>query len=104
VALTLSVCRFSGGSLPDGVTLEGNAWMDADFGVKVDGEGDGIALGTTSAEGWSGDDDFTISFAFTKGHCRIPGEYEFLFSSCKFTSNLPLLVISRLFLTDCLWL
>ena len=32
-------------------------------------------------QGWSGDDDFTISFAFTKGHCRIPGDYEFLFSS-----------------------
>ena len=27
------------------------------------------------------DDDFTISFSFTKQACRIPGDYEFLFSS-----------------------
>lgn len=69
--------EFSGGTLPAGVTLEGNAWLDSEFGVKVDGEGDGIALGPTSAEGWSGDDDFTISFAFTKSHCRIPGECKY---------------------------
>jgi hypothetical protein len=86
-ALLSSCCsRFSGGTLPctdagECVQLEGDAWLDPEFGVKVDGEGDGIALGPTSAEGWSGDDDFTISFAFTKGHCRIPGDYEFLFSS-----------------------
>ena len=47
----------------------------------MDGEGDGINLGARSAEGWSGDDDFTISFSFTKTQCHIPGQYEFLFSS-----------------------
>ena len=72
---------FSQGDLPAGVSLNGDAWQDPDFGVMVDGEGDSICLGDTSAEGWSGDDDFTISFSFTKQACRIPGDYEFLFST-----------------------
>ena len=45
---------FSQGDLPAGVSLNGDAWQDPDFGVMVDGEGDSICLGDTSAEGWSG--------------------------------------------------
>ena len=66
-ALILFASRFSSGTLPAGVALEGNAWLDSDFGVNVDGEGDGIALGPTSAEGWSGDD---VSSQRNKGSPR----------------------------------
>jgi hypothetical protein len=38
------------GQLPRGVELGGNAFMDADFGVTVDGEGDYVSLGPGSAE------------------------------------------------------
>ena len=59
----------------------GDAWLDDNYGVKLDGEGDSICLGERSAEGWSDDGDFTIAFSFTKAHCYVPGQYEFLFST-----------------------
>ena len=73
--------EFSRGVLPSGVMLSGNAWLDPDFGVTLDGEGDNVCLGEHSAEGWTADGDFTIAFSFTKAHCYIPGSYEFLFST-----------------------
>lgn len=73
--------EFSSGQLPPGVTLQGDAWLDDNYGVKLDGEGDSICLGPNSAEGWSDDGDFTIAFSFTKAHCYVPGQYEFLFST-----------------------
>jgi len=48
------------------------AWVDDEYGVTVDGEGDFVSLGPNSAEGWAVDGDFTISFMFTNQACRIP--------------------------------
>lgn len=72
---------FYEGVLPPGVELAGSAYLDDDYGVTVDGEGDAVCLGEHSAEGWAEDGDFTISFSFTKTVCHIPGTYEFIFSS-----------------------
>ncbi len=51
---------------------ERRAWVDDEYGVTVDGEGDFVSLGPNSAEGWAVDGDFTISFMFTNQACRIP--------------------------------
>lgn len=72
---------FDNGVLPDTCTLNGNAWLDDNFGVTFDGEDDSVCLGEHSAEGWAEDGDFSISFSFTKRVCAIPGQYEFLFSA-----------------------
>ena len=57
---------FFRGALPSGATLNGNAWLDDNFGVSLDGAGDSVCLGDHSAEGWAEDGDFTISYSFTK--------------------------------------
>jgi hypothetical protein len=72
---------FYRGTLPTGVKLAGSAYLDDNYGVTVDGEGDAVCLGEHSAEGWADDGDFTVSFSFTKTGCHIPGAYEFIFSS-----------------------
>ncbi len=72
---------FDNGELPPTCTLNGNAWMDSNFGVTLDGEDDSVCLGAHSAEGWAEDGDFSISFSFTKAVCAIPGQYEMLFSA-----------------------
>ena len=72
---------FDSGVLPETCTLNGNAWLDDNFGVTFDGEDDSVCLGAHSAEGWAEDGDFSISFSFTKRVCAIPGQYEFLFSA-----------------------
>ena len=72
---------FSGGALPPGASLHGGAYVDAAFGVTLDGQSDDVCLGPASAEGWADDGSFTVSFMFTKAHCRIPGDFEFLFQA-----------------------
>ena len=57
---------FSGGVLPTGAVLAGDSFLDANFGVTVDGEDDYIALGPTSAETFGASGSFTVSFMFTK--------------------------------------
>ncbi len=72
---------FSGGALPPGASLHGGAYVDAAFGVTLDGQADDVCLGPASAEGWADDGSFTVSFMFTKAHCRVPGDFEFLFQA-----------------------
>ena len=53
--------------LPDGTSLMGGAYLDRDFGVQLDGEGDYIALEADwRSTGYAQDGTFAISFWFSK--------------------------------------
>ena len=72
---------FLGGEVADmnkaAVTLNGAAYMDGAFGVKLGGQEDSISVETSDyASGGS----FTVAFWYTKTECLLPGRFEMIFS------------------------
>ena len=63
------------------VTLFGGAYLDRDFGVALDGDGDFI---TFEDKGFTSGREFSIGFWFTiRTECANPGRWEFLFSEAE---------------------
>eukprot|EP01046_Picozoa_sp_COSAG06_P018310 COSAG06_NODE_1269_length_10057_cov_2.547846_3_plen_1844_part_01 len=73
---------FLKGSMPTGVNLQGDAFLDGKFGLQLDGEGDYVVL--NDAPAFAADGTFAISMWFYKtSDCDVPEEFEFLFSTRK---------------------
>jgi hypothetical protein len=69
----------------DGITLFDNAYLDEDYGVTFDGEGDYAEVDMERNGRWLTDDgSFTISFWMTKTACTTPGWWETLVSYYKY--------------------
>ena len=67
------------GTLNDDATLMGDAYMDSDMGVSLDGDGDYIEVRGDTATQYSHDGTFSISLWATRGECNTPGSYEMLY-------------------------
>ena len=65
------------GTLPDGVTLNGAAYLDGAAGAKLGGADDSISIDMLD---YSSRGQFTIAFWMTQTECRIPGSWEAIFS------------------------
>ena len=69
---------FLDGITPPGAATIGNAALDPEFGITVDGSGDYV---TVNAPAYADDATFSVSFWFTRqGECNIDNRMEFLFS------------------------
>jgi hypothetical protein len=72
---------FLGGEAADmnkaAVTLNGAAYMDGAFGVKLGGQEDSISVETSD---YSSGGSFTVAFWYTKTECLLPGRFEMIFS------------------------
>lgn len=68
------------GTLYNGASLVGDAYMDPRAGVIVDGDGDAIAVGGDLAATYAPDGSFSISMWFTKRECTDQGRLEMLYA------------------------
>lgn len=65
---------------PREIQLKKNAYLDSNgFGATFDGQDDFMAV-SPAPRGFPGDDDFTISFWFTRTQCTVPAGDEYLYS------------------------
>ena len=80
---------FLDGVQPTEATMIGNARLDPDFGITVDGAGDYVEINNVGD--YAGDGSFTVSFWFTRqGDCNVENRYEYLFTHVKANSvNCP---------------
>ena len=70
------------GTLALDATLRGDAFMDSDMGVSLDGDGDYVSVSGDNPNvepGYSHDGTFSISLWATRGECNTPGSYELLY-------------------------
>ena len=67
------------GTLAIDATLNGDAFMDSDMGVSLDGDGDFVSVGGDTSATYSHDGTFSISLWATRGECNTPGSYELLY-------------------------
>jgi hypothetical protein len=64
---------FLDGTIPSGAALIGNAVLDPDFGINVDGAGDYV---TVSASQYAQDGTFSVSSWFTRqGECNLDNRF-----------------------------
>lgn len=72
------------GTMHEQATLNGDAVLDANFGVLLDGSSDYISVQPegdySSSLNYAKDGQFGISMWFTRKTCPIPGRYEALYS------------------------
>ena len=69
---------FLGGVMPPGAAMVGNAFLDPEFGITVDGDQDYV---TIVNQDFAATGTFSVSFWFTRqGECNVGGRYEYLFS------------------------
>ena len=62
--------------------MVGNARLDNDFGITVDGAGDYVEL--NGVGDYAGDGSFTVSLWFTRqGECNVDDRYEYLYTHVK---------------------
>ena len=65
--------------VPEDVTLVGNARLDNEFGISVDGAGDYVTIAPQDYA--NGEGGFTVSFWFTRqGNCNVENRYEYLYT------------------------
>jgi hypothetical protein len=67
------------GTLNTDAQLRGDAFMDSDMGVSLDGDGDYVSVGGETSTTYSHDGTFSISLWATRGECNVPGSYEMLY-------------------------
>lgn len=67
------------GTLHSDATLRGDAYLDSDMGVTLDGDGDFIAVGGSTSTQYSHTGTFSISMWVTKTECNVPGSYQMLY-------------------------
>ena len=65
------------GTAPDGVTLNGGAYLDGAAGAKLGGADDSISIYVLD---YSSRGSFTIAFWMTQTACSIPGRWELVFA------------------------
>ena len=76
---------FLGGVLPTGAAAVGNAYLDPEFGITVDGDNDYV---TIVNQDFATSGTFSVSFWFTRqGECNIDNRYEYLFSQTASTGG-----------------
>ena len=67
--------------LPAGVTLSGDAYLDATFGVNLDGSGDFLSVDSSAHGNYGADGEFSIGMWFSRSsECRDDNDWEFLYS------------------------
>jgi hypothetical protein len=72
--------RSRGGyEMPDNAFLSGDTFINGQFGLTFDGDGDYMTI-RGNAMDFADDGTFAIALWFTKPVCNVPGKWEFVFS------------------------
>ena len=68
------------GTVREDVTLNGDAYLDTNFGVLLDGDGDSISVGGDLASSYAVDGSWSLSLWFTRRECEEEGRFEGLYA------------------------